>query len=64
MSYVGIALLMTTGDLDMALDLNYLLSCLVDDPWDTALDLNYLLGCLVDTTLNLNYLSPTSAQQI
>nr|GEY03438.1 hypothetical protein [Tanacetum cinerariifolium] len=38
--------------LDTALDLNYLLSCLVDDLWvsslDTALDLNYLLSCLMD----------------
>ncbi|GJX68567.1 hypothetical protein Tco_0304294 [Tanacetum coccineum] len=32
-SYVGIALLMITGGLDIALNLNDLLSCLVDDLW-------------------------------
>ncbi|GKC96956.1 hypothetical protein Tco_1162398 [Tanacetum coccineum] len=32
-SYVGIALLTITGSLDMALDLNNLLSCLMDDLW-------------------------------
>ncbi|GJU36064.1 hypothetical protein Tco_1184418 [Tanacetum coccineum] len=35
-SYIGIALLTITGGLDMALDLNYSLGCLVDDLW--ALD--------------------------
>ncbi|GKD72614.1 hypothetical protein Tco_1330896 [Tanacetum coccineum] len=32
-SYIGIALLTITGGLDMALDLNYSLGCLVDDLW-------------------------------
>nr|GEV13716.1 hypothetical protein [Tanacetum cinerariifolium] len=37
LSYVGIALLMITNSLDTALDLNNLLSCLVDDLWASEL---------------------------
>ncbi|GJT52231.1 hypothetical protein Tco_0978388 [Tanacetum coccineum] len=36
-SYIGIALLTITGGLDMALDLNYSLGCLVDDLWASEL---------------------------
>ncbi|GJR55887.1 hypothetical protein Tco_1406408 [Tanacetum coccineum] len=39
-SYVGIALLTITGGLDMALDLNYLLSRLVDDLWASELTIS------------------------
>ncbi|GKF62726.1 hypothetical protein Tco_0182780, partial [Tanacetum coccineum] len=36
-SYIGIALLTITGGLDMALDLNYSLGCLMDDLWASEL---------------------------
>ncbi|GJX42185.1 hypothetical protein Tco_0735318 [Tanacetum coccineum] len=36
-SYVSIALLMITGGLDMALDLNNLLGCLMNDLWANEL---------------------------
>ncbi|GKE65957.1 hypothetical protein Tco_1520118, partial [Tanacetum coccineum] len=36
-SYAGVALLKVTGNLDTALDLNNLLSCLVDDLWANEL---------------------------
>nr|GEX09853.1 hypothetical protein [Tanacetum cinerariifolium] len=42
-SYVGIALLMIKGSLDTALDLNYLLSCLVDDLWVSKLSVFNLI---------------------
>nr|GEY95902.1 putative reverse transcriptase domain-containing protein [Tanacetum cinerariifolium] len=40
LSYVGITLLMIAGGLDMALDLNDLLSCLVDDLWASELTIS------------------------
>ncbi|GKA34812.1 hypothetical protein Tco_0721241 [Tanacetum coccineum] len=40
LSYVGIALLMIMSDLDMALNLNNLLSCLVDDIWASELTIS------------------------
>ncbi|GJU01569.1 hypothetical protein Tco_0059294 [Tanacetum coccineum] len=40
-SYIGIALLMITGGLDMALDLNYSLGRLVDDLWASELIVPY-----------------------
>nr|GEZ02577.1 hypothetical protein [Tanacetum cinerariifolium] len=41
-SYVGIALLTITSSLDTALDLNYLLGCLMDDLWASELSLSNL----------------------
>nr|GEZ77159.1 hypothetical protein [Tanacetum cinerariifolium] len=41
-SYVGIALLTITGSLDTALDLNYLLDCLMDDLWASELSISNL----------------------
>ncbi|GJS58053.1 hypothetical protein Tco_0652837 [Tanacetum coccineum] len=40
LSYIGIAFLTFTGGLDMALDLNNLLSCLIDDLWASELTIS------------------------
>nr|GFC87095.1 hypothetical protein [Tanacetum cinerariifolium] len=42
-SYIGIALLTITGNLDTALDLNYHLGCLVDDLWASELSISNLI---------------------